>query len=65
MRSAKEMDSRAWIRLQSCRRPVRFSVISIIAGYSILSRRSSVGKTLFDFVIFRSCRLKPSVVFVV
>ena len=50
---------------QDCRRPVHFFVISIIAKYSIFSRLSSVGKTLLDFVTFRSCRLKPSIVFVV
>ena len=35
-----------------------FSVISIIAGYSVLSRLSSVWKRLFDFVTFRSCPIK-------
>lgn len=52
----------AWVTLQSCRRPVRFFVISIMARYSIFSRLPSVGKTDFAFVTFRSWRLKPSIV---
>ena len=38
--------------LQSCRRPVHFFVMSIIAGYSILNRLSSVGKTDLVLVTF-------------
>ena len=61
IRSAKYTASWAWITLQSCRRPVHFLVMSIIARYSIFSRLSSVGKTDLAFVTFRSCRLKPSI----
>lgn len=51
---------------QSLRLPVHFFVMSIIARYSILSRESSVGRnTDLDFVTFLSCRLKPSIMFVV
>lgn len=65
MRLEKNTDSWAWIRLQSCRLPVHFFVISIMAKYSIFSRMSSVGNTDFDFVTFRSCRLKHSMALVV
>ena len=50
---------------QSCRWPVHFFVMSIVARYSIFRRLSSVGNTLLDLVTFRSCRLKPSMSFVV
>ena len=65
MRSAKNTANCAWIMLQSCRQPVHFFVISIMAKYSIFSRLSSVGNTDFDLVTFRSCRLKPSIALVV
>ena len=65
IRSAKNTASCAWIMLQSCRRPVHFFVISTMARYSIFSRLSSVGKTDFALVTFRSCRLKPSIALVV
>ena len=51
--------------LQSCRRPVHFFVISIMAKYSIFSRLSSVGNTDLDFVTLRSYRLNPSIALVV
>ena len=59
------MSSCEWIMPQSLRLPVHFFVMSIIARYSILSRESSVGNTDLDFVTFLSCRLKPSIMFVV
>ena len=55
----------AWITLQSCRRPVHFFVMSIIARYSIFNRLSSVGNTDFALVTLRSWRLKPSMALVV
>ena len=39
--------------------------VSRETGYSIFSRLSSVGNTDLDLVTFRSCRLKPSMAFVV
>ena len=65
MRSAKNTDICAWIALQSCRRPVHFFVMSIIAKYSIFKSLSSVGKTDLDLVTFRSWRLNPSMALVV
>ena len=59
------MDSCAWITLQSCRRPVHFFVMSIIARYSIFNRLSSVGNTDLALVTLRSWRLKPSMALVV
>lgn len=63
--SAKYISSCECIRPQSLRLPVHFFVMSIIARYSILSKLSSVGKILLFFVTLRSCRLKPSIAFVV
>ncbi len=63
--SAKKISSWEWISPQSCRLPVHFFVMSIMARYSIFKRASSVGKTDFDFVTFRSWRLKFSMAFVV
>src|SRR5699024_1377999 len=62
IRPAKWIAICAWIKLQSCRRPVHFLVISIMARYSIFSRLSSVGNTDLDLVTLRSWRLKPSMV---
>ncbi len=53
------------MRLQSCRRPVYFLVMFIIARYSFFSRLSSVGNTDLALVTFRSWRLKLSMVLVV
>ena len=63
--SAKNISSWEWTAPQSCRRPVHFFVMSIIARYSIFSRLSSVGNTDLAFVTFRSCRLKFSMALVV
>lgn len=65
MRSAKNTAICAYIKLQSCRRPVHFLVMSIIARYSIFKRLSSVGNTAFDLVTLRNWRLKPSMALVV
>ena len=43
IRWAKNTDNWAWMRLQSCRRPVYFLVMTIIARHSIFSRLSTVG----------------------
>ena len=51
--------------LQSCRRPVHFFVMSIIARYSIFNRLSSVGNTDLALVTLRSWRLKPYMALVV
>ena len=64
-RSSKNISSCEWICPQSCRCPVHFFVISTMARYSIFRRLSSEGNTVLDFVTFRSCRLNPSMVFVV
>ena len=50
---------------QPCLCPVHFFVMSTVARYSILNRLSSVGNTVFAFVTFLSCRLKPSIALVV
>ena len=64
-RSSKNISSCEWICPQSCRCPAHFFVISIMARYSIFRRLSSEGNNVLDFVTFRSCRLNPSMVFVV
>lgn len=51
--------------LQSCRLPVHFLVMSIIARYSIFRKLSSVGNTDLGLITFLSCQLKPSMVLVV
>src|SRR5699024_5403122 len=53
-RSSKNISSCEWICPQSCRCPVHFFVISIMARYSIFRRLSSEGNTVLDFVTFRS-----------
>ena len=65
MRSAKKIDSCAWIARRSRRRPVHFFVMSIIAGYSMFNRLSSVGNADLALVTLRSWRLKPSMALVV
>lgn len=64
-RSSKNISSCEWICPQSCRCSARFFVISSMARYSIFRRLSSEGNNVLDFVTFRSCRLNPSMVFVV
>ena len=53
-RSSKNISSCEWICPQSCRCPVHFFVISIMARYSIFRRLSSEGNTVLDFVTFRA-----------
>ena len=64
-RSSKNISSCEWIcpPILSVFGP--FFVISIMARYSIFRRLSSEGNNVLDFVIFRSCRLNPSMAFVV
>ena len=64
MRSAKKIDSCAWIARRSCRLPVHFFVMSAMARYSIFSRLSSVGNADLALVTLRSWRLKPSMALV-
>ena len=60
-----EVDSHLGVdHTQSCRRPVHFFVMSIMARYSIFSRLSSVGNTDLALVTLRSW-LKPSMALVV
>lgn len=63
--SAKNISNWEWISPQSFRRPVHFLVISAMAKYSIFRRLSSVGKTDFALVTFRSWWLKFSMELVV